>query len=326
MTPENEKALQNLIEALTRGTKLSELLALYAAERPDDAKTLEKFVETARRLEKQLYWSDLRATYALHAEERNETVAYALNAVCGIAFDFARDTADNETNGKCSGCGHIAPWTVMGEHVAQCDKHPTYQLRLERDEAKAELAKLEAKLLKHRGPLCEDAECKAPDHPYELSCLGQINSLRRGEEAAWENRNRFCAEINKIGHDVLGFKAENCDPEAVTRETRKWFAIQREALRKTADFLEERFGNEEGHDWDDAVAGTVADYLDGALAGRDGTINEAEVLLAREARQAKQANDLLGRILPADLFQEWMSGNASVMDIALKVQILKDAS
>lgn len=49
---------------------------------------------------------------------------------------------------------------------------------------------------------------------------------RRQTESAWINRNRFCHEINVIGKEVVGpridsFKGDCCDPQAVSRETRK---------------------------------------------------------------------------------------------------------
>lgn len=48
----------------------------------------------------------------------------------------------------------------------------------------------------------------------------ELEESRRETEGAWANRDRFCAAINEIGKDILGFKTDNCSEGAVVRETR----------------------------------------------------------------------------------------------------------
>lgn len=65
----------------------------------------------------------------------------------------------------------------------------------------------------------------------------QIEAQQEQLTAAWSNRDRFCAEINVIGHEVLGFTG-NCAPDAVSRETKalvEKLKAENETLRATLE-------------------------------------------------------------------------------------------
>lgn len=76
-------------------------------------------------------------------------------------------------------------------------------------------------------------------HTARYDAEVQRNTALAQVDAAWENRNRFCKEINVIGHGVLGWKTDNCAPDAVSREVKQLVAGLQKRVEAMTKALEQ---------------------------------------------------------------------------------------